>query len=417
MVFICAMITMTSILFAQNLKTLDGSSVQFNELIVKDKPTIIITFAPWSNPGVKFVKEIAEYCNGISNYSANIIAIAVETRGRSFSFGCKNWPFKVYVCEDNSIIKYLDNLLGHTGSPVNMVYCCEKNNDNKIMLKWARQGVTSDCAYVKSQINSSATVDFDKYDAVKYLNNLCMVKKNGYWGVIDLNGKLIIPLQYDSIISLMDFFYVKKNNKWGALNNNGNTIVPLQYDEIEYYDGYFRVLVNKKYGIMNEHGNSVIPVAYDDIVLSYSSMDDGFFIAKKDGKYGCLNSQNRTIVNFAYSDLSYLGLGLFEAKKEKFGVVKEGKGEITKFNASKIVFSPAFSRKTLALLEEDTWIAINVDGGCVVGVMTNKSSKKTEDIGFMLLVQAGKDGLDNVKCSEVDDKFLLMHYYVYTGEK
>ena len=420
LVFICAMIAMTSILFAQNVKTLDGNSVPINELIVKGKPTIIMTFAVWNRPGLRFVNEMAEYCNGISKYSANIIAIAVETRGRSvsISIGWENWPFKVYVCEDNSIIKYLDNLFGQTGSPVNMVYCCEKNKDNQIMPKWGIIGLTSNGAYVKNKINGSTTVDFDKYDDVRFNDTFCMVKKNGYWGVIDEIGKSIIPLQYDSIRFLDNYFCVKKNNKWGVLNNTGNTIVPLQYDEIDYSTGYFMVKVNKKYGILNKQGNSVIPVAYDYIDgNSMDAISAGYFIAKKDGKYGCLDSQNRTIVNFAYNELNYLGNDLFEAKKDKYGVIMIGKGEITKFNASAIEYAPVFSTKTIAMLVEDVWVAINIDGGCVVAGMVNKSSNKTEDMGIMLLAKVVKEGFDNVKCSEVDDKFLLMHFYEYTGEK
>lgn len=420
LVFICAMIAMTSILFAQNVKTLDGNSVPINELIVKGKPTIIMTFAVWNRPGLRFVNEMAEYCNGISKYSANIIAIAVETRGRSvsISIGWENWPFKVYVCEDNSIIKYLDNLFGQTGSPVNMVYCCEKNKDNQIMPKWGIIGLTSNGAYVKNKINGSTTVDFDKYDDVRFNDTFCMVKKNGYWGVIDEIGKSIIPLQYDSIRFLDNYFCVKKNNKWGVLNNTGNTIVPLQYDEIDYSTGYFMVKVNKKYGILNKQGNSVIPVAYDYIDgNSMDAISAGYFIAKKDGKYGCLDSQNRTIVNFAYNELNYLGNDLFEAKKDKYGVIMIGKGEITKFNASAIEYAPVFSTKKIAMLVEDVWVAINIDGGCVVAGMVNKSSNKTEDMGIMLLAKVVKEGFDNVKCSEVDDKFLLMHFYEYTGEK
>lgn len=423
LVFICAMIAMTSILFAQNVKTLDGNSVPINELIVKGKPTIIMTFAVWNRPGLRFVNEMAEYCNGISKYSANIIAIAVETRGRSvsISIGWENWPFKVYVCEDNSIIKYLDNLFGQTGSPVNMVYCCEKNKDNQIMPKWDIIGLTSNGAYVKNKINVSTTVDFDKYDDVRFNDTFCMVKKNGYWGVIGEIGKSIIPLQYDSIRFLDNYFCVKKNNKWGVLNNTGNTIVPLQYDEIDYSTGYFMVKVNKKYGILNKQGNSVIPVAYDYIdgnsMDAMDAISAGYFIAKKGGKYGCLDSQNRTIVNFAYNELNYLGNDLFEAKKDKYGVIMIGKGEITKFNASAIEYAPVFSTKTIAMLVEDVWVAINIDGGCVVAGMVNKSSNKTEDMGIMLLVKVVKEGFDNVKCSEVDDKFLLMHFYEYTGEK
>ena len=143
----------------------------------------------------------------------------------------------------------------------------------------------------------------------------------------------------------------------------------------------------------------------------------GYFIAKKDGKYGCLDSQNRTIVNFAYNELNYLGNELFEAKKDKYGVIMIGKGEITKFNASAIEYAPVFSTKKIAMLVEDVWVAINIDGGCVVAGMVNKSSNKTEDMGIMLLAKVVKEGFDNVKCSEVDDKFLLMHFYEYTGEK
>ena len=451
----CALIAVAVSTSAQNLKTVDKKSVSINNIITNDKPTVIITFAFWNKPGWRFINEVAEYYKSIPHSSVNVVAIAVDNRPISASSfnQCKDWPFETYACEDYSIIDYLSEKLGRKREEmyVNMVFRCKKNG-NEIIVDRTELANLDNIDEFKAFFNINSPINNDyydnvvcgegfcivmknnkcgvtdengknrlplQYDIVHYEHDCFIAKQNGKYGLFDRRGQRVCPLQYDSISPVLgknDFlFYIMENNKWGVLNNQGKIVVLVQYDEIRFSGEYFEVEINKKHGILNKQGGIIIPVVYEDIVNPYT-MRDGYFIVKKNGKYGCLNTQNRLIVDFEYNDLEYLGEDLFSAKKDKWGVIKKGKGKITQFNASSIVYSPLYSEKTVALLVDDTWIAVNVDGGCVIGGMTNKSNYKTEDIGVYLLVQAYKENWDAINCNEVDTASLLMHLYEYKGE-
>ncbi len=63
---------------------------------------------------------------------------------------------------------------------------------------------------------------------------------NGKYGVIDANGKTIIPFNYLRIeqIPNRDVIKVKTSNGYGLLNNRNQVLLDARYDSIEVYDNY-----------------------------------------------------------------------------------------------------------------------------------------------------------------------------------
>ena len=62
-------------------------------------------------------------------------------------------------------------------------------------------------------------------------DNLAVVRKSDKYGIIDKNGKLLIPCIYkdaqipDGLIP-DGLIPVKQNNKWGFINASGNVVIP-----------------------------------------------------------------------------------------------------------------------------------------------------------------------------------------------
>jgi hypothetical protein len=80
-----------------------------------------------------------------------------------------------------------------------------------------------------------------------------------------------------------------KELKYGVIDLNGNVIVPFgRYDYIDGFDrGFARVLVNiptspgsRKCGIINEQGEEVLPVEYDNIWNFYGKDYDTIIVEK-----------------------------------------------------------------------------------------------------------------------------------------
>ena len=86
-----------------------------------------------------------------------------------------------------------------------------------------------------------------EYESIQYVRNgLVSAKKNGKWGIIDLNGKVVIDFQYAYLFSFNDnglaavcldreFGF----DKYGCINTKGEIVVPIEQKEVyTYSDGY-----------------------------------------------------------------------------------------------------------------------------------------------------------------------------------
>lgn len=82
----------------------------------------------------------------------------------------------------------------------------------------------------------------------------------------------------------------------GVVDNNGKVIVPFEYQSIEHYDDKNRFLVSKKVGenvwhmgVLDEAGKVVVPVMYDQLQRVSNNNDEDTHIAQRNGKWGYVN--------------------------------------------------------------------------------------------------------------------------------
>ena len=74
-----------------------------------------------------------------------------------------------------------------------------------------------------------------------YEKNILKVEKSGKYGLIDLTGKEVLPLEYDEISGLSykeGELLVKQNDKYGVINIKGHKLIDIEYDKIAV-DGYY----------------------------------------------------------------------------------------------------------------------------------------------------------------------------------
>ncbi|MFH0895215.1 MAG: WG repeat-containing protein [Bacteroidota bacterium] len=117
--------------------------------------------------------------------------------------------------------------------------------------------------------NGKEVIPF-QYDQIgdKFYNGLLMFQQNGKWGFLDLDGNVVIPEGFDEVRNFeMKITGAKKDKKMGFIDRKGKTEVQFIYDFIGhtwYKDGTVTVRRNGKIGFVNEKGNEVIPCEYDD---------------------------------------------------------------------------------------------------------------------------------------------------------
>ena len=110
--------------------------------------------------------------------------------------------------------------------------------------------------------------DFDSIG--EFYNGFARVVKDEKIGVIDLTGKIIVPLEYDEI-GIFQNGYAKvgigdyENRKYGYVDINGKVVIPVLYDELKLYIKDELVWVSKdgKQGYVDMAGKIVVPIEYD----------------------------------------------------------------------------------------------------------------------------------------------------------
>ena len=79
-----------------------------------------------------------------------------------------------------------------------------------------------------------------KYDLLEALENPGFIKASNddLFGVIDVNGNVIVPLEYDYVGRMSeDIIIVRKDGMYGFYDKQGILVAPIEYKEIREFVG------------------------------------------------------------------------------------------------------------------------------------------------------------------------------------
>jgi len=122
-------------------------------------------------------------------------------------------------------------------------------------------------------------LSFDGFLSSTFVNGYARVKSNSKWGIIDTNGRYVIPLKYTEIddTGVIDscFFYSneKENDKtlFGLAKLDGSIITKPLYENIHDYRGrLFSVEIDKKQTYINNKGEIIWQESGDTLLLDYN---------------------------------------------------------------------------------------------------------------------------------------------------
>lgn len=212
---------------------------------------------------------------------------------------------------------------------------------------------------VLDQKGSKILTKFNNIEAIKleniisesaYEKNVLKYEKDGKFGLLSLDGEIIVEAKYDEISSLgykQGEILIKENDKYGIIDDKGKRIIKTEYDEItsdQYYnteDGYkksgyiVRITTQDgyRYGYFDYEGGKVLETEYNQIIrlTQIPKGNEAYLIASKNGQYGFFVNNNK-IINTQYQSISYdNGIGMFIVERTgKFGAINEKGMEILK---------------------------------------------------------------------------------------
>ena len=225
-------------------------------------------------------------------------------------------------------------------------------------------------------------------DGFSHEGSIC-VKKSGLSGLLDKDGKEILPCKYKSISKFEngvasveidgnkcwinkegnevsqpevtetksvfeEYEVVERDGKYGIVDKDGNAITPFKYDRIEtqnvyrpniirFFGGYVVVTINNLRGLVNEKGEEVVPCKHEVI----QNITNGMFVSVSTSggkKFGLYDTKGNEILPVIYSFIHIFENGLvFVEKSSKcalIGVPSETAKEPEKKSKVKKVKAP-----------------------------------------------------------------------------
>lgn len=166
------------------------------------------------------------------------------------------------------------------------------------------------------------------------------IKSGDFYGLSDLENKVIVPPIYISVLFLEKgkFSVTNEQNKKGIIDQNGKIILPVEFEEITtpYKDFYYVKKSNGKTGIYDKSGKQIVPVQY----LFVKPIPNNLFVAQKsNSKYGIINTKNQIIYPFSIYDEPKSKMILANDDSELFMVIYDrikGKKDICENSLLKI---------------------------------------------------------------------------------
>ena len=201
-------------------------------------------------------------------------------------------------------------------NPQRAVFICHQGEISKILNEQNEEILTQ---YNKAQPIRLQNITSD----LMYEKSVLKYEKDGKYGLVNLEGKMITKPIYDEIDSLPykeGELLVKQNEKYGVINIAGTKIIEMQFYKIEV-DGYYTdengyqyagYVVSMKtpegyrYGYLNDQGKAWLGTEYNDItrVAEIEDPHNSYLICAKNGQYGITKNADKILEN-EYQSIRY----------------------------------------------------------------------------------------------------------------
>ena len=188
--------------------------------------------------------------------------------------------------------------------------------------------------------------EYDSIEALKGVKNSLLTKKGNNFGIVDYTGAVIIENNYKSILPISTkyengYIVINNENKYGVINYNKSVAVEAKYDEIKpvYSNGnYYIVKEGKEWKIVDTDGKEFLAGQYDDIV----DIQGENAIIKQDNKYGVVSiADNRKLLEPNYDSLTYASNNNYIVSQNgKYGIMNSEGNTLLDLQYTNIMYRP-----------------------------------------------------------------------------
>ncbi len=163
--------------------------------------------------------------------------------------------------------------------------------------------------YIDYKQNKVLDVEYNNISRILETNEksnvYLIVSKNGKYGVLK-NNKELINCEYQGIEyeSNNKLFELQRNSKYGIADMNGKIVIPIEYSEIEVKGTYLQAMKNEEYKYFNTSGEQVNSSEYTAMIKTDNNKY--YITINTDGFYGIVDGSKKQLVENKYNYLEYL---------------------------------------------------------------------------------------------------------------
>ena len=269
------------------------------------------------------------------------------------------------------------------------------------------------------------------YNAIKSLaDDWVEVSQNGLWGISNLNGKSVLPIEYTSIILYEEQGYIvvskKKDsfpfqNIYGILNMNLETVLPIICTEpIKPLSKEYALVGSSAFGILAISSNQmIIPTSYSEIKLLTNNL---FVVTNREirywskSKYGLYNKAGKRLLPCEYDEIDPVTDNLVKLRKDSQYLIFRTSDQQTLDKQSYTFIGQPDKEGNIIVQGNDTVGYINSVGEPIY------TDTETFDDGFIKTCFLGKYGLKSsdgtlvLDCELNDIRYLTKGVYAIKTE-
>ncbi len=147
----------------------------------------------------------------------------------------------------------------------------------------------------------------NEYQSIQYdeNNKVFVIEKSKKYGIANLEGKIIVPIQFNEINITGIYLYAQNEQGITVYNSNGSQVnIDPNVAILNTSNEKYRIRINNenwtKYGVINKEGKQLLEEKYNYIEYLY----DNYFIASNEnGKLGILDDKEDIKIEMIYDSL------------------------------------------------------------------------------------------------------------------
>ena len=147
----------------------------------------------------------------------------------------------------------------------------------------------------------------NEYQSIHYdeVNKLFSIEKSKKYGIVDLTGKMIIPVEYKQIDINGIYLYAQNDQGTTVYSNQGNQVnIDTDIAIIETQNEKYRIRIDSSkqngYGIIGKDGKQIIEEKYNYIEYLY---DNYFIVSNENSKLGVIDDKENVKIEIKYDSI------------------------------------------------------------------------------------------------------------------